>query len=97
MYPSERAKDAITTQEQRQPQVVRACEELAKTAAALSETIDTLEKRLSPVLMSVPPVATGNATPKQVVVPLAESINGQSEIIYGLHRRLDSILSRLEV
>lgn len=104
MYPNEAAGRGVLVgamqakaDEARQPQVQRSLDELAHVAAALMSTAEALEKRLSTVLNASAPEDKPNHPPKPVLVPVAEHISSQAAVLYTVHRRLDSILSRLEV
>ena len=79
-----------------QPAVSTAVEELHKTVELLSNKLNILAERLSPVLTPEPTnhIATAARPPG---VPLADMIGAVSDKMMALEQGVDSILQRLQL
>ena len=83
-----------------QKSVVQALDRQAAVTGSLTQLVDTLKNRLTPVLRDVAPEPEPGAADKAKYIascPLTTAINANTELILMVHRILEDIFDRLEV
>ena len=91
--PQEQLKDIS----ERPPLVQSASISLDARISDLQDRLNSLEKRLQPVLRGTTPSQSGQNEAKIVSVPLAETLNQFTTRVECLSMQLDSILERIEL
>lgn len=83
----------------RESQVAAQFNRLGSAAKSLHENISNLDDRLSPILRGSGPSASDGRKPegKDVLVHHAEQMSNFADLIENANRRIEEILSRLEL
>lgn len=86
----------MSKEEGKVPQVQEVSAALADRVEQVEKTLDVLEERLKPILQTEDEEPC-NEKNINVLVPLASMLHASYERLTGIHGRLSSLVSRLEV